>query len=195
MKFNTNNAWRHAAIASALLAASLPALAVTEGTSQPIHIDSTQQSLDMQGNTATFTGNVTVKQGTIDMKADKVVVTRQQGSQGQKVIEAFGNPVAFYQIQDNGKSVKGRAQKVHYELARHKITLTGNAYLEQLDSNVKGDRITYLLKQQQMEALSDQGGHVTTVIVPSRLQDRKRTARSPALPSSQKDKQQLQATE
>ncbi|WP_291972197.1 lipopolysaccharide ABC transporter substrate-binding protein LptA [Candidatus Symbiopectobacterium sp.] len=192
MKFNTDNAWPHAAIASALLAASLPTLAVTGDTSQPIHIDSAHQSLDMQGNTVTFTGNVTVKQGTIDVKADKVVVTRTQGSQGQEVIEAFGNPVTFYQMQDNGKPVKGRAQKVRHELAQDKITLTGNAYLEQLDSNVKGDRITYLVKQQQMEAVGDKGGRVTTVLVPSQLQEKNGKA---AAPSSQKDKQQPQATE
>ncbi|WP_440866846.1 lipopolysaccharide ABC transporter substrate-binding protein LptA [Symbiopectobacterium purcellii] len=192
MKFNTNNVWRHAAIASALLAASLPALAVTGDTSQLIHIDSAQQSLDMQGNTVTFTGNVTVKQGTIDVKAEKVVVTRPQGSQGQEVIEAFGNPVTFYQMQDNGKPVKGRAQKVRYELAQDKITLTGNAYLEQLDSNVKGDRITYLVKQQQMEALGDKGGSVTTVLVPSQLKEKNGKA---AAPSSQKAKQQPQAAE
>ncbi|MGL9733923.1 MAG: lipopolysaccharide ABC transporter substrate-binding protein LptA [Symbiopectobacterium sp.] len=192
MKFNTNNAWHHAAIASALLAARVPALAVTGDTSQPIHIDSTQQSLDMQSNTVTFTGNVTVKQGTIDVQADKVVFTRPQGSHGKELIEIFGNPVTFYQMQDNGKSVKGRAQKVRYELAQDKITLTGNAYLEQLDSNVKGYRITYLVKQQQMEAVGDKGGRVTTVLVPSQLQEKNGKATAP---SSQKAKQQPQATE
>ncbi|MGL9751085.1 MAG: lipopolysaccharide ABC transporter substrate-binding protein LptA [Symbiopectobacterium sp.] len=192
MKFNTNNAWRHAAIASALLAASLPALAVTGDTSQPIHIDSAQQSLDMQGNTVTFTGNVTVKQGTIDVKANKVVITRPQGLHGQEVIETFGNPVTIYQMQDNGKPVKGRAQKVRYELAQDKITLTGNAYLEQLDNNVKGDRITYLVKQQQIEAVGDKGGRVTTVLVPSQLQEKNGKATAP---SYQKTKQQPQATE
>ncbi|MGK2888576.1 MAG: lipopolysaccharide ABC transporter substrate-binding protein LptA [Candidatus Malihini olakiniferum] len=174
MKFHTNNTWRHAAIASALLAASLPALAETGDTNQPIHINSAQQLLDIQGNTVTFTSNVVVKQGTIEVKAEKVVVMRPQGSQGQELIEAFGNPVIFYQMQDNGKPVKGRAQKVRYELAQDKFTLTGNAYLEHLDSNVKGDRITYLVKQQQMEAVSDKSGRVTTVLVPSQLQEKKR---------------------
>ncbi|MFB6434963.1 MAG: lipopolysaccharide ABC transporter substrate-binding protein LptA [Candidatus Malihini olakiniferum] len=192
MKFNTNNAWRHAAIASALLAASLPALAVIGETSQAIYIDSAQQSLDMQGNTVTFFGNVVVQQGTIKVKAEKVVVTRPKGSQGQELIEAFGNPVTFCQRQDNGKPVKGRAQKVRYELAQDKVTLTGNAYLEQMDSNVKGYRITYLVKQQQMEASSNKGGRVTTVLVPSQLQEK--TVRFTA-PSSEKAKTQLQVTE
>ncbi len=114
MKFNTPNSLRRALFASSLFAASLPALAVTGDTTQPIHINSAQQSLDMQANTVTFTGNVVVTQGTIEVKADKVVVTRPQGAQGQEVIEAFGNPVTFFQMQDNGKPVKGRAQKVRY---------------------------------------------------------------------------------
>ncbi|WP_409309084.1 lipopolysaccharide ABC transporter substrate-binding protein LptA [Pectobacterium sp. B1J-3] len=172
MKSKTNNLMQNTLIASSLLAISVSALAVTGDSNQPIHIDSAQQSLDMQSNTVTFTGNVVVKQGTIEVKADKVVVIRPQGAQGKEVVEGYGNPVTFYQMQDNGKPVKGRAQKVRYELASDLLVLTGNAYLEQMDSNVKGDRITYLVKQQQMEAFSDKGKRVTTVLVPSQLQEK-----------------------
>jgi lipopolysaccharide export system protein LptA len=40
---------------------------------------------------------------------------------------------------------------MHYELAKDLVILTGNAYLEQLDSNI-GDKITYLVKEQKMQA-------------------------------------------
>ncbi|MCG8710362.1 lipopolysaccharide ABC transporter substrate-binding protein LptA [Brenneria sp. 4F2] len=173
MKFKTiNNQMRNALLAGSLLTVSVSAFAVTGDSNQPINIDSAQQSLDMQGNTVTFTGNVVVKQGTIEVKADKVVVIRPQGAQGREVVEGYGNPVTFYQMQDNGKPVKGHAQKIRYELANDFLVLTGNAYLEQMDSNVKGDRITYLVKQQQMEAFSDKGKRVTTVLVPSQLQQK-----------------------
>ncbi|MEC5319972.1 lipopolysaccharide ABC transporter substrate-binding protein LptA [Brenneria populi subsp. brevivirga] len=173
MKFKTiNSPMRNALFAGSLLAVSVSAAAVTGDSNQPIHIDSAQQSLDMQGNTVTFTGNVVVKQGTIEVKADKVVVTRPQGEQGREVVEGYGNPVTFYQMQDNGKPVKGHARKIRYELANDFLVLTGDAYLEQMDSNVKGDRITYLVKQQQMEAFSDKGKRVTTVLVPSQLQQK-----------------------
>lgn len=88
------------------------------------------------------------------------------------MVEGYGNPVTFYQMQDNGKPIKGHAQKVRYEVENDLVTLTGNAYLEQLDSNVKGDRITYLVQKQQMEAFSDKGNRVTTVLVPSQLQQK-----------------------
>ena len=154
MKYKTSELSLNVVLASALCAASLPALAVTGDTDQPIHIDSDQQSLDMQGNVATFTGNVIVTQGTIKINADKVVVTRPGGQQGKEVIDGFGNPATFYQLQDNGKPVKGHASQMHYELEKDFVILTGNAYLEQLDSNIKGDKITYLVKEQKMQAFS-----------------------------------------
>ena len=56
MKFKTNKLSLNLVLASSLLAASIPAFAVTGDTDQPIHIESDQQSLDMQGNVVTFTG-------------------------------------------------------------------------------------------------------------------------------------------
>lgn len=52
-------------------------------------------------------------------------------------------------MQDNGKPVKGRASKMHYELQNDFVVLTGNAHLEQVDSNIRGDKITYLVKEQK----------------------------------------------
>ncbi len=62
MKFKTNKLSLNLMLAGSLLAASIPAFAVTGDTEQPIHIDSDQQSLDMQGNVVTFTGNVVMTQ-------------------------------------------------------------------------------------------------------------------------------------
>jgi lipopolysaccharide export system protein LptA len=163
MKFRTKNQLRNLLLGSLVLAASAPALALKSDSSQPVSIDSLKQSLDMQSNVSTFTDNVVIKQGTIDIRADKVVVTRPGGDQNKTYIEAFGNPVTFYQMQDSGKPVKGHAQKVRYDVATQLVTLTGN---------VKGDRITYLVQQQQMQAFSDKGKRVTTVLVPSQLQDK-----------------------
>ena len=45
---------------STLLATSIPAFALTGDSEKPVNIDSANQALDMQGNVATFTGNVIV---------------------------------------------------------------------------------------------------------------------------------------
>ncbi|SFU45001.1 lipopolysaccharide ABC transporter substrate-binding protein LptA [Xenorhabdus koppenhoeferi] len=167
-----NNLIRNTVIASTFFAVSLSVLALKDDTKQPITIDSARQSLDLTGNVATFTDSVIVKQGSIDIHADKVVVTRPDGDSNKTVIEAYGNPATFYQLQDDGKPLKGNAAKIRYEMDKELIALTGNAYLEQLDSNIKGDKITYLVPTQQMEAFSDKGKHVTTVLLPAQLQDK-----------------------
>lgn len=172
MKSRRNKLSLSLVLIGTLFTTSFSASALTGDTNKPIHIESDQQSLDMDGNVVTFTGHVIATQGTIKINADKVVVTRPAGVQGQEVIDAYGNPATFYQMQDNGKPVKGQASKLHYELAKDFVTLTGNAYLEQLDSNVKGDKITYLVKEQKMQAFSDKGKRVTTVLVPAQLQDK-----------------------
>ncbi len=151
---------------------SLPVIAIQNDTRQPIHINSTKQSLDMNANTVIFTDTVIIKQGTIEIHADKVIVLRPDGDQKHTFIEGFGKPVTFVQTQDNGKPVKGHAQKLRYEVENEFIVLTGEAYLEQLDSNITGDKITYLVKQQQMEAFSNKGKHVTTILLPAQLQDK-----------------------
>lgn len=79
MKFKMNKNSIKFLLASLLLAASLPALALTGDSDKPVNIDSENQSLDLQGNVATFTGNVVVTQGSIKITADKVVVTRPGG--------------------------------------------------------------------------------------------------------------------
>ncbi|MBK4715338.1 MULTISPECIES: lipopolysaccharide ABC transporter substrate-binding protein LptA [Tenebrionibacter/Tenebrionicola group] len=172
MKFKINKYSLTVVMAGMLLAASLPTMALTGDTDKPIHIESDQQALDMQGNIVTFTGNVIVTQGSIKINADKVVVTRPGGEQGKEVVEGYGKPATFYQMQDNGKPVKGHADKMRYELQNDYVVLTGNAWLEQLDSNIKGDRITYLVKEQKMQAFSEKGKRVTTVLVPSQLQNK-----------------------
>lgn len=172
MKFKMNKNSLKLLLVSTLLATSLPALALTGDSDKPVNIDSVNQALDLQGNVATFTGNVIVTQGSIKITADKVVVTRPGGDSKKTIVDAYGTPATFYQMQDNGKPVQGHAQKMHYELAKDLVELTGNAYLEQLDSNVKGDKITYLVKEQKMQAFGSTGKRVTTVLVPSQLQDK-----------------------
>ncbi len=148
------------------------AQALTGDTDKPVNINSGSQSLDMKGNIATFSRNVIITQGSIRITADKVVVRRPGGDSSKTVVDATGNPVTFYQLQDNGKPIRGHAAKIHYEMAKDYIELTGNAWLEQLNSNVRGDRITYLVKAQKMQAFGSPDKRVTTVLMPTQLQNK-----------------------
>lgn len=162
-------------LATTLMLVSLSAAALKEDTNQPINIVSDNQSLDMENNVVTFLDNVVITQGSILIKANKVIITRPpEGSKQKETVEAFGNPVTFHQLLDDGKPVDGKASKVHYDLGKEFLTLTGNAELKQLDSNINGDVITYDVKKQQLNASSQANSRVKTVLVPNQLNDKKK---------------------
>ncbi|SPZ01487.1 lipopolysaccharide transport periplasmic protein LptA [Proteus mirabilis] len=74
-----NRKIRNTLIISTLFSISVPVMALKDDTQQPIVVNSEKQSLNLEKNITTFTQNVVVKQGSIDIRADKVVVTRPGG--------------------------------------------------------------------------------------------------------------------
>ena len=157
-------------LASTLVFMSFSALALKEDTNQPINIVSDNQSLDMNNRVVTFTDNVVITQGSIIVKASKVVITRPEENSKQKdKVEAFGNPVTFHQIMDDGKPVDGKANKVVYDLGTEFLTLTGDAELKQLDSKINGSVITYDVAKQQLKANANSGARVKTVLIRTQL--------------------------
>lgn len=157
-----------------MVLASSSAFALKDDVNQPINIVSDNQSLDMEKSVVTFTDNVVITQGSIIIKANKVVITRPTEKSGKKeTVEAFGTPVTFHQQLDNGTPVDGKANKVHYDLGSEFLTLTNNAELKQLDSKINGSVITYDVKKQQLKANGNGKSRVTTVLIPSQLQQAK----------------------
>ena len=157
-----------------MVLASSSAFALKDAVNQPINIISDNQSLDMEKSVVTFTDNVVITQGSIIIKANKVVITRPAEKSGKKeTVEAFGTPVIFHQQLDNGTPVDGKANKVHYDLGNEFLTLTNNAELKQLDSKINGSVITYDVKKQQLKANGNGKSRVTTVLIPSQLQQAK----------------------
>lgn len=154
-------------IFTTLFATALPAFALKSDTKQPINVVSDNQSLDMDNSVVTFTDNVVITQGSILIKASKVIITRPLKILVKDTIEAFGKPVTFYQKLDDGKPVEGHANQVHYDLTQEFLTLTGNAELKQLDSKINSDVITYDVNKQQLNANSTQGSRVRTVLIPT----------------------------
>ena len=157
-------------LASTLVLMSFSALALKEDTNQPISIVSDNQSLDMNNRVVTFTDNVMITQGSIIVKASKVVITRPEENSKQKdKVEAFGNQVTFHQIMDDGKPVDGKANKVVYDLGTEFLTLSGDAELKQLDSKINGSVITYDVAKQQLKANANSGARVKTLLIPTQL--------------------------
>lgn len=171
MKLTTNKL----ILLTTLMMTSVSAFALKDDTNKPINIESDNQSLDMENSVVTFTDNVVITQGSILIKAQKVVIKRPPEDSGKKeTVEAFGSPVTFHQILDDGKPVDAKANQVHYDLGTEFLTLTGNAELKQLDSKINGNHITYDVKKQQLKANGSRKSRVKTVLIPAQLNNKKK---------------------
>lgn len=160
--------------ANLALAALLLCGAVTAKESdfaEKVYVDAVKQVAEMQDNRITFEEDVTINQGTIRIKADKVVVTRS-GEKGAEVMTAYGKPATFFQILDNGKPVNAHGNTIRYELKNRLVTITGNGQLKQEDSVVKGDLIRYDINKQKMIAESKGGKQqVRTEFLPAQVEN------------------------
>ena len=155
------------------LCISASSWALSTDTEQPIYINSDNQELDIQRNIVTFTGNVVLRQGSIDIRADKVVVTRHQGKEGQETIDAYGTPATFHQVMDDGKPIDGAARRMRYETTTEFLKMTDEAILIQEGSEIQGKVISYKIDEQKLVAESGNQQRVTTILQPTQLNKKK----------------------
>lgn len=152
------------------------ALALESDFDQPIHVSSVKQHASMKTNTIIFTDEVLLTQGSIKITADKLTVIR--GSKpNHETMTAEGDVAVFHQIQDDGKPLDAEAKHIIYDVAKGKITLTKNAQVKQLDSQVNGAKIVYFLETQELNVSTDQNKQerVKTVFLPAQFEKDKST--------------------
>ena len=125
-----------------LLSVSLQAHALESDRKQPIQIEADQGELDQKNQSTTFSGNVVIKQGTLNIRAASVNVVRS--ADGQQTMKASGSPVRFGQTLDGGKgTVNGEANQVEYSSASNVVKLSGNAKVTRGGDKAEGAVITY----------------------------------------------------
>ncbi len=151
------------------LATALPAYALSTDTQQPIYINADEQELDMRENIVQFSGNVILQQGSIDIRAERIILERVSGEEGNEVIRTFGSPTTFSQELDDGGFIKGTANRLIYTTKNEFLQMLDNARLEQTDSTIEGSTISYRIDQQKLVAESQEGGRVKTVLQPKAL--------------------------
>ena len=126
------------------LAAFSPAVVFAEQADRdkPVSIEADRLTVDDIKKESVFEGNVTVSQGTLMLKADKVVV-RQDGG-GFNYAYAYGKPAHFRQKRDESDEyVEGQGERLEYDGKADKMHVYTNAEIHKGADEVKGDYITY----------------------------------------------------
>ena len=139
------------ALAGALPGAGWP---LPEDADQPIHIRAQAAEFGRPSDQARYQGSVQVQQGTLRVRADRLIVDRAAGQVLR--IRAFGGPAHYRQQLQEGE-VRADAASIIYHVQARRIDLQGNARLMQRGSEVAGERIRYDLAAGRVEAEADQG--------------------------------------
>lgn len=142
---------------------------------QPIAIEADQGSLDQKNQTTVFSGNVVIKQGSLNIHANAVRVSRDKS--GNQTMLAEGNPVRFgQQLEDKGY-VEGQGQRVSYASSTGEVRLSGNAKVQRGGDIAQGETITYNMRSEIYTVLGSKAAgiqngkkRVNVIIQPSSVQ-------------------------
>ena len=121
---------------------SLPALAEKADRNKPIEIEADTVTSNDAKKVSVYTGNVVVTQGTLVIKADKIVVREDES--GFQHSSSYGNPTTFKQKRD-GKDeyIEGSAMRIEYDGRMDKVQLFTKAWVKRGQDIVHGDYIMY----------------------------------------------------
>jgi len=125
---------------------------------KPTQIEADHMTSDEVRRVTIFEGNVVVTQGTITVRADRIVV-RQDGDQ-LRHITATGNPVRFRERADAaggkpGAWIEGQAKRVEIDERDEKVDLFDDAHVTRDGDEVRGEHIAL---DQRAESFSVSGG-------------------------------------
>lgn len=133
--------------------------------SKKIIINSRDQELDGRNKISILIHNVVIKQGSLEIKADRVQIDASKGN-GNEVITAIGSPATYKQRLEDGSMVTAAANRIAYDVSTRVLELVGDAKITQNQSMVSADAISYNMLEEKISANSDENGttQVNTVI-------------------------------
>jgi lipopolysaccharide export system protein LptA len=128
------------------------ALAESADRDKPIDLEADTLKVDDAKQISTYSGNVILTQGTLVIRADKLIVREDSGGFQQST--SLGNPTTFKQKRE-GKNeyMEGSAQRIEYDGRMDKIQLYTKAWVKRGEDIVHGDYISYDANSEYAEVL------------------------------------------
>jgi len=128
------------------------ALALEDDRDQPVQINADEAIIDEKTREAIYTGNVTLTQGSLTIKAVKLTIyTGEEGRVDR--VRAVGNLAQLTQIPEPGKpKVIAKAKVIDYLVVTDEVILTTDAIVIQGDNLFEGQVIKYDVIKQRIYA-------------------------------------------
>jgi lipopolysaccharide export system protein LptA len=165
------------AVALSLVAlwALVPTSTFAEHTDRdkPVNIEADSMTADEAKKTAIFDGKVVLTQGSMIIRADRIVV--KQDSDGFQRGVATGSPATFrHKREGNSEYIDGQARKIEYDSKVERVEFFTDARLRR-DSgdDIRGDYISYDARTERFTVKADEratggssDGRVRATIMP-----------------------------
>jgi lipopolysaccharide export system protein LptA len=181
--------WPAAALLAGLwLGGTAATQALPEDRSQPIHISADKALRDEKQGFTVYEGNVRMRQGTLQIAAQRITVFHQV-EEADRIL-AEGKPARMQQQPEADQGLMhAQADTIEYFKTEERVLLQHNASIEQDGSKVAGDSIEYLIEQQLIRADSDTaggntGGGQVEVVIPARALQERSGAGDPNQPAA-----------
>jgi len=162
-------------VIAAMSVLAAPALAERGDRDKPVNIESNSMTADEAKKTATFEGKVVLTQGSLIIRAERIVV--RQDTDGFQYGVATGNPATFRHKQEGGVGyIDGQASRIEYDNKADRVEFFNDARLRR-DSgdDIRGDFISYDAKSERFTVKSageasgtNREGRVRATIMPKR---------------------------
>lgn len=135
----------------AALLATPAALALSTDRDQPIHIEADLLEVDENARLSRYVGNVAMKQGSLEIQADQIVLHFDDSNNLQKM-DITGNPAQLEQQSDNGNMISGSAQNMTYHEKDSLLEMRNNAEFRNGEDLVESDHITVNTETNALQA-------------------------------------------
>lgn len=125
-------------------------------------------TIDNKTGVATYSGNVNIQQGSLNIVADNLMVHRNAQGDVEKMV-ATGSPARFQQQPEPDKGIiTASAKSITYTPAKEHLLLVENASLEQDGSVMSGSTIDYDLIKELLRASGNtqQGSSGVEIVIP-----------------------------
>lgn len=173
-----------AAVAFAIAAlVAAPALAAQSDRDKPITFAGDSGDANLQARGGALTGNVIITQGTLSIRADRIVF--KQNADNSLSATAYGNPVEIRQKrEDVDEYYEGYAQRVEYDGTKNLVELFDRALLKRGQDEIRSNYVSYNTATEVFKA----EGRASTVPDPTGPGARVRGMFQPRSESAGKDK-------
>jgi lipopolysaccharide export system protein LptA len=172
-----------AAIAAAALVLALPASAAQTDRDKPITFAGDSGDANLQARGGALTGNVVITQGTLSIRADRIVF--KQNADNSLSATAYGNPVEIRQKREGvDEYYEGYAQRVEYDGTKDLVELFDRALLKRGQDEIRSNYVSYNTSTEVFKA----EGRASTVPDPTGPGARVRGMFQPRSESTSKEK-------